>query len=115
MLAIILNIVAPVFSSIVSAVVILKVTKLSKDKDELAKVQKQDVQKQVAKIDLLLHAQKAVLRYQIVQAHEYFVCKETIGKYSLSSIEDMYEKYTSLGGNSFVHSLMEEIRELKII
>ena len=63
----------------------------------------------------LQEAERSVIRYQIVQAHDYFVNKGTIGKYSLSSLEDMYEKYVQLGGNSFIHSLMDDIRELEII
>ena len=64
---------------------------------------------------LLQDAQRASMRDQIVCRHDYFVKKQEIGKYSLSSLEDMYDKYTKLGGNEFVHGLMEEIRSLPIV
>ena len=67
-----------------------------------------------AAFSTLQEAQRAALRDRIVQAHDYFSEKGCIGKYSLSSLEDMFRCYTELGGNEFVHSLMEEIRKLPI-
>ena len=62
----------------------------------------------------LKEAQCALLRDRIVQGHEHFVAKQSIGTYSLSSINNMYQMYKQLGGNGFVDELMEEIRKLPI-
>lgn len=62
----------------------------------------------------LHEAQRVALRYQIVQARDYFVDKGNIGKYSLDCIEDMFRCYTDLGGNGFVHDMMDDIRKLPI-
>ena len=63
---------------------------------------------------VLQEAQRDTMRYQIVQAHDYFMGKGCIGKYSLDCIEAMYESYHKLGGNGFIHSIMTEIRALPI-
>lgn len=63
---------------------------------------------------VLQEAQRDTMRYQIVQAHDYFTDKGCIGEYSLDCIEAMYESYHKLGGNGFIHSIMTEIRELPI-
>ena len=62
----------------------------------------------------LREGQRDSLRYQIVQAHDYFSEKGCIGKYSLDCIEAMYESYHKLGGNGFIHAIMAEIRCLPI-
>ena len=60
----------------------------------------------------LKDAQRDSLRYQIVQAHDYFVSQGRIGKYSLDCIEDMYASYHKLGGNGFITGIMAEVRAL---
>lgn len=64
--------------------------------------------------EALMDGQRDSLRYQIVQAHDYFQAKGHIGKYSLDCIEAMYESYHKLGGNGFITSIMEDIRKLPI-
>ncbi len=58
--------------------------------------------------------QRLLVKDRIVQAHDYFVGKGSIGKYSLATLEELFGEYERLGGNGFVHGLMEEIRELPI-
>lgn len=62
----------------------------------------------------LMDGQRDSLRYQIVQAHDYFKSKGCIGKYSLDCIEAMYESYHKLGGNGFITGIMAEVRGLPI-
>lgn len=62
----------------------------------------------------LMDGQRDSMRYQIVQAHDYFTAKGCIGKYSLDCIEAMYESYHKLGGNGFIKSIMDDIHELPI-
>lgn len=63
---------------------------------------------------LIQDAQRASMRDQIVFRHDHFMKQQAIGKYSLSSLEDMFDKYTKLGGNEFVHSMMDDVRNLPI-
>lgn len=58
--------------------------------------------------------QRLLVKDRIVQAHDYFVGKGSIGKYSIATLEELFAEYEKLGGNGFVHGLMEEIRELPI-
>lgn len=58
--------------------------------------------------------QRALLKDRIVQTHDYFCEKESIGKYSLETVEDLFKQYQNLGGNSFVLGMVDEIRELPI-
>lgn len=60
----------------------------------------------------LREGQRDSLRYQIVQAHDYFTQKGYIGQYSLDCIEAMFVTYQKLGGNGFIRSIMEDIHEL---
>lgn len=62
----------------------------------------------------LQESQRAMIRDILVQKHDYFVEKGSISKFYLSSVESLYKNYKALGGNSFVESLMEEIREIPI-
>lgn len=63
---------------------------------------------------VLQEAQRDTMRYQIVQAHDYFMGKGCIGKYSLDCVEAMYESYHKLGGNGFINGIMVDIRKLPI-
>lgn len=47
-------------------------------------------------------------------AHKKFISQGYIDRYSLDILEHLYESYVSLGGNSFVSDLMEDIRRLDI-
>ena len=42
-----------------------------------------------------------------MQAHDYFRSKGSIGKYSLSTLEDLYKSYKELGGNGMAAKLVE--------
>jgi len=59
-------------------------------------------------------AQKATMRDILVNRHDYFMSRGHIGKYSLASMEEMFKNYVTLGGNGFVHELMEDIHSLPI-
>ena len=54
----------------------------------------------------------ATLKGLIVQAHGSFVPVGKIDVHVLSTIEDVYDEYHSLGGNHFVENLMDDIRDL---
>lgn len=64
-------------------------------------------------IDLLNDCNRDAIKSYIVQEHRHFFNSEHwIDTYSLDCLEKRYIHYKKLGGNSFVHELMEELREL---
>ena len=54
----------------------------------------------------------STLKGLIVQSHSTYMQLGCIEPMVLSTLEDIYETYTELGGNHFVGDLMEEIRAL---
>lgn len=53
----------------------------------------------------------AMIRHDIVQTYEAYKEKKEIPLPVYQSVLDLYDKYTGLGGNSFVHQLIEEMKE----
>ena len=58
---------------------------------------------------------KCTLRNDIVEIYELCKSKREITKYQLQTACMSYEEYKKLKGNSFIDSIMEEIKEFKII
>ena len=58
---------------------------------------------------------KCTLRNDIVEIYELCKNKGEITKYQLQTACLSYEEYKKLKGNSFIDSIMEEIKEFKII
>lgn len=56
----------------------------------------------------------ASTRDRINQAHDYYMRKEFIGAHSLYIIEQLYESYKELGGNSFISDQMKDIHSLDV-
>lgn len=56
----------------------------------------------------------ASTRDRINQAHDYYMRKDFIGAHSLYIIEQLYESYKELGGNSFISDQMKDIHGLEV-
>lgn len=56
----------------------------------------------------------ASTRDRINQAHDYYMRKDFIGSHSLYIIEQLYESYKELGGNSFISDQMKDIHGLEV-
>lgn len=56
----------------------------------------------------------ASTRDRINQAHDYYMQKDFIGAHSLYIIEQLYESYKELGGNSFISDQMKDIHGLEV-
>ena len=56
----------------------------------------------------------ASTRDRINQAHDYYMRKDFIGTHSLYIIEQLYESYKELGGNSFIQDQMKDIHSLEV-
>lgn len=64
-------------------------------------------------INLLIESDKDDIKQSITESHHYFCYKlKSIDDYSLDCIEKRYSHYTEEGGNSFVETLMQELRAL---
>lgn len=64
-------------------------------------------------INLLIESDKDDIKQSITKEHHYFCYKlGSIDDYSLDCLERRYSHYTDEGGNSFVKTLMEQIRML---
>lgn len=66
------------------------------------------------KVNLLVDSDKDDIKSFITREHHYFCYqKKWIDDYSLDCIERRYKHYKDEGGNSFIHELMEELRDLQ--
>jgi len=54
-------------------------------------------------------------RDKLNTAHQFYMAKGSIDNNSLCVLEDIYTSYKTLGGNSFIDSIMVDLRNLKII
>lgn len=65
------------------------------------------------KINMLIESDKDDIKSYITEKHHFFCYeRQWIDDYSLDCLEKRFKHYEDEGGNSFVESLMEEIREL---
>lgn len=58
---------------------------------------------------------QAIIRQDMINNHARYTERGSIPFYALESCEKLYEAYKSNGGNSFVHELMKDIRDLPVI
>ena len=65
------------------------------------------------KVNMLIDSDKDDIKAYITRQHHYFMYqKGWIDDYSLDCIEKRYSHYQDEGGNSFIGSLMQQIRDL---
>ena len=65
------------------------------------------------KVNMLIDSDKDDIKAYITRRHHYFMYqKGWIDDYSLDCIEKRYSHYQDEGGNSFIGSLMQQIRDL---
>ena len=65
------------------------------------------------KINLLIDSDKDSIKSFITEKHHQFCYEQRwIDDYSMDCIERRYRHYKDEGGNSFIHDLMEELRDL---
>ena len=85
---------------------------VNKQGTELNNIKKQlnDIKQQ---INLLILSDRDDIKQSITKDHHYFCYKlKSIDDYSLDCIEKRYSHYKDEGGNSFVATLMQELRAL---
>ena len=57
----------------------------------------------------------AITKERLSQAHAHHMKQGELTRYQLASFCDLYEGYAERGGNGFSKTLMEDIKNLKII
>ena len=64
-------------------------------------------------INLLIESDKDAIKAFITRQHHYFVYqKGWVDDYSLNCVEQRYNHYKDQGGNSFITTLMTDLRQL---
>lgn len=64
-------------------------------------------------INKLITSDRDSIKAEITRQYHYFVnTQKWIDTYSLDCLEHLYAHYEEYGGNSFIHTLMDEIRAL---
>lgn len=91
----------------------LEYTKLANQVTELAKQVEEDSARQEARIDLLTRSDKNSIKSFIVKEYHYFTEKiGWIDDFSMDVIEQRFASYEEEGGNSYIHALIDRLREL---
>lgn len=86
-----------------------KIDKLIQQQAEL----NEKIKTLTTKINILVDSDKDDIKSFITDKHHYFVYeKKWIDDHSLDCIEKRYKHYTDEGGNSFIATLMSEVRAL---
>lgn len=66
-----------------------------------------------SRVDILMHSDKDAIKAWITKEHHYFCYqKGWIDDYSLDCLERRYGHYVEENGNSFIASLVDEVRDL---
>lgn len=74
---------------------------------------KDDIKSLQTSINLLIESDKDDIKQSLTKDHHYFCYKlKSIDDYSLDCMERRYSHYTEEGGNSFVETLMNQVRAL---
>lgn len=80
--------------------------------EEISEIRK-DIKSLQTSINLLIESDKDDIKQSLTKDHHYFCYKlKSIDDYSLDCMERRYSHYTEEGGNSFVETLMNQVRAL---
>ena len=84
-----------------------------KNQEETINNLKKDVEKIQKSIDTLIESDKENIKAWITEKHHYYCYeKKYIDDYTLDCLEKRFTRYEAEGGNSFVHNLMNDLRDL---
>ena len=84
-----------------------------KNQEETINNLKKDVEKIQKSIDTLIESDKENIKAWITEKHHYYCYeKKYIDDYTLDCLERRFSRYEEEGGNSFIHNLMDDLRDL---
>ena len=67
------------------------------------------------RLDSYLESQLCLLRHEITSIYYQYLEEKKIPTHTKESILTMYNQYEKLGGNSYVHTIVEEIKSWETI
>lgn len=85
-----------------------------KAQDERMDKMLQSQQKMVKSLEMLMQSDKDQNRNELVKQCQYHVRKGFIDNYSLDCCERLYQHYKDEGGNSYITTVMQKIRNLPV-
>ena len=90
-----------------------KLSEFSSSQKEIDEMYDEKIQTIINSLNMLISSERDDIKAFITKEHHFFCYKQKwIDNYSLDSIEKRYKHYKDMGGNSYIDSLMEELREL---
>lgn len=69
----------------------------------------------IKRVSKIAEGQKCQLRNEMLRIYYNNVDKKTIKQYEFENFVHLYEAYKSLGGNSFIDKIYEEVQSWEII
>ena len=110
-------ILALISSGVLSAVVTGVISIITKAQDKTSAKHKEILEK-IDKIEsqtaTLKTVQLSITRDRLAYICKSYIKENKISMQELEAVEDLYKAYSDLGGNSFVHELIEKVRKLPI-
>lgn len=90
-----------------------KLGELSSTQKEIDDIYDEKIQNILTSLNILVSSERDDIKAFITKEHHFFCYKQKwIDNYSLDSIEKRYRHYKDMGGNSYIDSLLEELRAL---
>ena len=73
------------------------------------------IREKILKTDRTLEGEKCLLRSEMLHIYYKYLNKKEIRQYEFENFIKLYEAYVSLGGNSFIKEIKEEVMTWKVI
>ena len=90
-----------------------KLNELSSTQKQIDDIYDEKIQSILNSLNILVSSERDDIKAFITKEHHFFCYKQKwIDNYSLDSIEKRYRHYKDMGGNSYIDSLLEELRAL---
>ncbi len=91
----------------------LELQEATKRQDEELNEIRDSIKDLTKDVQLLMESDRDQIKFSITKQHHYFVYQlGYIDDYSLDILEKRYAHYLSYGGNSYIGTLMDELRDL---
>ncbi len=97
--------------SVISGVLVAIVKHLM---DEITKLRKEKSEEEHAKSEALCNGVLQLLKIQIIEYHDKYMCGENIPPYVYGNFDAMYKAYKALGGNGVITRMKEDIDKLRV-
>ena len=117
--AILISIIGVISTAVVKLYKVFTLHRDKKDKDQATQERLQKHDQQLANIDKSLKAiysaMKKSIRHDLVLSCEAAIDAREIKAGQLRALEELYESYAEIGGNSYATTLMKKVRQLPVV